>query len=394
MLSNSSRSSFNQLEIELIDAGNKLLHLPSSTADIHNALAKMKRILSKVEQDPSESTKSALQPITKALIAKELVRHPDIDVNISVACCFCEILRISAPNHPYDVEKLKDFFEMVVITFEKLSSASGGCYKKMAKVLKLFSNYRLPVLMWDLDLDAHGLIVRLFMQFLTAADSNSSQTVFKMEEIMTMIIDESEELKLELVSLLVKFLKNNDRIASPVSWQLGEKVLMNFGARYKPNFPDMGRDMSIALYDYSRLVASICNSASKNDIMKDKGTTPYTTEVDTVRNAKTRKMKIECLETADHCQHEEKTDSCYDPPKCATEVNGKRKRNGSPLAKQIFSLNGLNNSSVKELTQDRDPTVLSHSNTQTQLRRSNRRKVLPWKLKDYIPLCHITMKIF
>ncbi|KAK1413125.1 hypothetical protein QVD17_34892 [Tagetes erecta] len=309
MVSKLSPSSFNQLEIELIDVGKKLLHRSSSssTADIHNVLTKMKQILSKVGQNPSESTKFALCPIIEALISKELVRHHDMDVNIIVACCFCEILRINAPDPPYNDEQLKDIFEMVVITFEKLSSASGGCYTEMADVLKLFSSYKLSVLMLDLDLGAHELIVRLFKQFLTVADFNSSAIVLKMEKVMTLIIEESDELKLELVDLLVTFLRNNNPIASPVCWQLGEKVLMNFGARFKPHFPAMGRDMSIALYDYSRSVASICKTASENDIM-----------------------------TLRRCQHEGKTTSFDNPTKFVTEWKGKRKRNRNPLKKQLI----------------------------------------------------------
>lgn len=59
---------------------------------------------------------------------------------------------------------------MVVTTFEKLSSASGGCYTEMADVLNTFCSYKLALLMLDLDMDAHGLIVRLFKQFLTVAE--------------------------------------------------------------------------------------------------------------------------------------------------------------------------------------------------------------------------------
>nr|GFC84947.1 phospholipase-like protein [Tanacetum cinerariifolium] len=69
----------------------------------------------------------------------------------------------------------QDFFEMVVITFEKMSFAYGGCYTKMTKVLRIFCNIRLAVLM--LDVQVEGLIGRLFKQFLTVADSNSSAIV-------------------------------------------------------------------------------------------------------------------------------------------------------------------------------------------------------------------------
>ncbi|KAM0001916.1 putative sister chromatid cohesion protein Pds5 [Helianthus debilis subsp. tardiflorus] len=305
----SSCSSPNQLEIELMHAGKKLLRFSYITAVIHDVLAKLKEDLSKVEQKPSESMKKALHPVIEALVAKKLVRHADLDVNISVACCFCEILRINAPDSPCNDEQLKDFFEMTVNTFEKLSSASGGSYVKMGRVLNIFSRTRLPVLMLDLQLDGVQLIVRLFKQFLTVADSNPSAIVLEMEKIMSMIIEESTELKPELVGLLVEFSKNKHKSASHDRWGLGEKVLMSFAARFKPHFADMGRD---ALYDYCISVASSCKP----------------------------KIKTEWQEIVTRCQHEEQTNSFYAPPSSVTEVNGIHKRNNNPLEIQVSSSQG------------------------------------------------------
>ncbi|GKE91010.1 phospholipase-like protein, partial [Tanacetum coccineum] len=116
---------------------------------------------------PTQSMKYALQPVIEALIAKQLLTHPDMDVNISVACCISEVLRIMVYKTPYTDEQMKDFFELVVITLEKLSSASGGWYNRMNKALKTLDKGKLSLIMCDLQLD--GLIVRLFKQFLTVA---------------------------------------------------------------------------------------------------------------------------------------------------------------------------------------------------------------------------------
>lgn len=67
----------------------------------------MDQNLSLVNQMPSESMKYAMHPIAEALIAKDLVKHHDMDVNISVVSCICEILRIMAPDPPYNDNQLK-----------------------------------------------------------------------------------------------------------------------------------------------------------------------------------------------------------------------------------------------------------------------------------------------
>ncbi|GJZ27320.1 phospholipase-like protein [Tanacetum coccineum] len=292
-----SANNKNKLQFQLMDAGNKLFHLSSSTPDIV----------------------SVLMASFKALKAEKLVKHPDVNVNIAVVCCICEIIRIMAPNAPFSCEHMKEFFEVLVTSFEKQSSSAGGYRGKMTKVLEIFRKARLPVMM--LDVHVEGLVERLFKQFLTSADSNTSDTLLEMEKIMTMIIEESGELALDLEALIIATL---DKIDSPVCWQLGEKVLLNCAAKLQPPLPDM----------------------------EAKETIPSTSETSNLRNDTTHKIKVECPDenkdtvqtprnhehaTTDgvnhlglHTEDGKKKVSSDDPPmpsKSVTEVTGKRKRN-------------------------------------------------------------------
>lgn len=45
--------------------------------------------------------------IAEALIAKKVARHPDLNVNLSVVYCICEILRIMSPDTPYTKKQFK-----------------------------------------------------------------------------------------------------------------------------------------------------------------------------------------------------------------------------------------------------------------------------------------------
>lgn len=49
----------------------------------------------------------ALSPSIKALVANKLLSHLDPDVKVSVANCISEITRITAPDAPYDDDKMK-----------------------------------------------------------------------------------------------------------------------------------------------------------------------------------------------------------------------------------------------------------------------------------------------
>ncbi|PWA55242.1 phospholipase-like protein [Artemisia annua] len=316
----------NQLEIDLTEAGNKLLNFSSlsSAADISTILLPTEHNLSSVPQSPPKPLIKPLHQIINALVAKDLMRHPDMYVNISVACCICQILRITAPNAPYNHEQIKDFFELVVLCFEKLSSASGEYYGQMTKVLEVFSKARLPILMLDLKQDGHGLTVRLFKHILNVSDSNSTAIVLHMEKIMTMLIEESEELAIELQALILASMTKDNQSASPVCWQFGEKVLMICAAKLKP----IDR-MSIAVYDYPKMVAQICRTTSEmlcnNHILFHgaKETIPFTYETSKMID----KIKLECPATIDMIQTLRHCKDTSMALKSVTEMNGKRKRN-------------------------------------------------------------------
>ncbi|PWA68316.1 phospholipase-like protein [Artemisia annua] len=178
-------SSSVSLEIELTKVGEELLRRPYSTKEIIKSLVETENILSRLPQSASISMIKPLHLIIKALFAEDLVRHSNmvVKIKISVACCICEIMRIMAPDTPFNDNQMKVFFELVVTAFEKVSSSSGECHTKMIK--------------------------------------------------------ESKELPRELVNLLAMNGKSKKEIATPVRTQLAKKVLKNYADQLNPDIPDM-----------------------------------------------------------------------------------------------------------------------------------------------------------
>lgn len=61
----------------------------------------------RMNQSPSNSMQRAVDLAMKALMTKELLSHSDVDVKVSVALCFSQILRITAPIFSYDDEQMQ-----------------------------------------------------------------------------------------------------------------------------------------------------------------------------------------------------------------------------------------------------------------------------------------------
>ncbi|KAG6728148.1 hypothetical protein I3842_02G158800 [Carya illinoinensis] len=254
-------SSEGELEELLKETGNKLLNPPSSIDELLNLLDKVESLLANVEQAPSESMKDALLPSMKALIANELLTHSEMDVKVSVASCLTEITRITAPDAPYNDDQMKEIFHLTVAAFEQLPHVSSRCYTKAVSILETVAKVRSCLVMLDLECDS--LVVEMFQNFLKGLRSNQPDTVFSaMETIMTLVIDESEEISSDLLVPLLATVKKENETASPIEWELGERIITNCAVKLKHCLKEAVQSMDIALDEYSQTVASICQSGS------------------------------------------------------------------------------------------------------------------------------------
>ncbi|XP_061346896.1 sister chromatid cohesion protein PDS5 homolog C-like isoform X2 [Gastrolobium bilobum] len=250
-----------ELEEQLLEAGNKLVDPPSSVDELLPLLDQVESCLSKVEQSPTESMQNALSPSLKALIADKLLRHSDVDVKIAVASCISEITRITAPDAPYDDDQMKEVFGLIVSSFENLYDKSSRSYAKRTMILETVAKVRSCVVMLDLECDA--LILEMFQHFLKTIREHHPENVFSsMETVMTLVLEESEDISLDLLSPILASLKKDNEEVPPIARNLGERVLESCATRLKPYIVQAVKTLGISLDDYSDVLASICQDTS------------------------------------------------------------------------------------------------------------------------------------
>ncbi|XP_038696010.1 titin homolog isoform X2 [Tripterygium wilfordii] len=253
-----------ELERQLFEAGNRLADPPSSVDELLALLDQVDKCLAKVEQSPGESMQKALAPSSPALVSDKLFQHPDVDVKVSVASCISEITRITAPEAPYDDEQMKEVFQLIVSSFENLSDKSSRSYEKRTSILETVAKVRSCVVMLDLECDE--LIVEMFQHFLNSIRDHHPENVFSsMEIIMSLVIEESEEISMELLSTMLASLRNNEEVL-PIARKLGEKVLESSSTKLKPYLIQAVKTLGISYNDYSKVVATICEEISGDDL--------------------------------------------------------------------------------------------------------------------------------
>ncbi|XP_021647939.2 sister chromatid cohesion protein PDS5 homolog D isoform X3 [Hevea brasiliensis] len=250
-----------ELQEQLKETGNRLLDPPSSIDELLNMLDKLECLLINVEQAPSRSMQDALLSPMKALISNALLRNSDTDVKVSAVSCISEITRITAPDAPYSDDHMKEIFQLTIAAFEKLSHVSSRCYTKAVSILDTVARVRSCLVMLDLELDE--LIIKMFQHFLKIIRSNHPPAVFfAMETIMTLIIDESEDISVELLTPLLASIRKENQSVSPIAWKLGAKVIANCAAKLKPYVKEAVQAIGIALDEFAPIVASICQDES------------------------------------------------------------------------------------------------------------------------------------
>ncbi|RZC73646.1 hypothetical protein C5167_049126 [Papaver somniferum] len=168
-------------------------------------------LLLKVDQSPSKSMQKAISPLVRALAADDLLRHIDADVKVAVASCITEITRITAPEAPYSDDQMKDIFELIVAVFERLCDMSDRSYSKRVSILHTVVKVQSCVVMLDLECDS--LILEMFKHFLNTIRDFHPEGVFtSMKKIMSLVLEESEDISHEILSLLLSILKKDNQL--------------------------------------------------------------------------------------------------------------------------------------------------------------------------------------
>ncbi|XP_075112733.1 sister chromatid cohesion protein PDS5 homolog D isoform X4 [Nicotiana tabacum] len=258
-------SSQKEIEDELKDCGIRLIVPPPSTEELLNLLDKVESLLVKVGQAPSDSMKDALRPVMRAMVGSELLKNADVDVKFSVVSCLCELSRITAPQQPYDDGLMKEIFQLIVRAFEELSHSARHYYKAV-HILETVADVKACLMLLDLECDA--LVIEIFQLFLRIIRPDHPNVVFtSMEEIMTLLIEESDEISMELLQPLLDSVRKENQICSPISSKLGEKVLKECASTVRPYLVEALKSRSMNLDDYGDIVASICNEMPEGEQM-------------------------------------------------------------------------------------------------------------------------------
>ncbi|GFQ06806.1 DNA mismatch repair protein msh6 [Phtheirospermum japonicum] len=79
-----------------------------------------------------------------------------------------------------------------------------------------------------------------------------------METIMTLVLEESEDISPDLLNPILATLKMNNEAVMPIAKKLAERVIQNSADRLRPYLAQVVKSLDASLDDYGEVVASVC----------------------------------------------------------------------------------------------------------------------------------------
>ncbi|QCD77306.1 sister chromatid cohesion protein PDS5 homolog A-A-like [Vigna unguiculata] len=218
----------------LEELGSKLESLPSSHDALIELLQQAASCLTDLDQSPSASALESMKPFFNAIVKPELLKHEDSDVKLLVAICVCEITRITAPEAPYSDDVLKDIFQLIVGTFSGLSDTSGPSFDRRVAILETLAKYRSCVVMLDLECD--DLVNEMFSTFFAVArDDHPENVLSSMQTIMAVLLEESEDVHPDILSILLSTLGRDKRDVSGAARKLSMNIIQQCMEKLEPS---------------------------------------------------------------------------------------------------------------------------------------------------------------
>ncbi|KAG4401440.1 hypothetical protein GLYMA_07G268200v4 [Glycine max] len=220
-------------QLQLKELGSKLETLPTSKDALVKLLKQATTCLAELDQSPSTSTLESMKPFFNAIVKPELLKHQDRDVKLLVATCVCEITRITAPEAPYSDEILKDIFQLIVGTFRGLSDTNGPSFGRRVVILETLAKYRSCVVM--LDLECNDLVHEMFsIFFVVARDDHPESVLSSMQTIMVVLLEESEDVRDDLLSILLSKLGREKKGVNMAARRLAMNVIQQCAGKLEP----------------------------------------------------------------------------------------------------------------------------------------------------------------
>ncbi|KAI8615015.1 armadillo-type protein [Chytriomyces sp. MP71] len=183
---------------------------PLSTNELVARLKDLHSQLSALEQETVDL--ATVQATASHLVQPSLLGHRDKGVRSLVACSLADVLRLFAPDAPYNQTQLKSIFSLFVNQLPHIADTDGPYFENYYYLLESLAVVKSIILLTDLNADE--LIVSLFRDIFSFVRADFQKNVYAfLLQILSCLVDESATLSNEIIEIIIaQFDKPNNNM--------------------------------------------------------------------------------------------------------------------------------------------------------------------------------------
>ncbi|KAJ2806244.1 Sister chromatid cohesion protein pds5, partial [Coemansia guatemalensis] len=180
------------------------------TPELYKQLKKLSKELNGLQQETVDT--QSLDAVTKQLLAPALLKHSEQGVVAYVTCCIADILRLYAPEAPYNDDEVRLVFNVFIDQLQLLSDDSNQFFALREYLLTSLATVRTPALIALLP-GAEDIISRFFtVLFGVVAPGQPHNIYLQVLDILRQLIEERKSVPQDVVDvILLQFTKRRQQ---------------------------------------------------------------------------------------------------------------------------------------------------------------------------------------
>ncbi|XP_052872829.1 sister chromatid cohesion protein PDS5 homolog B-B isoform X1 [Anopheles cruzii] len=142
-------------------------------------------------------------PLAVHLADEFFLQHPSRDVQLLIACCIADVLRVYAPEAPYkDQDQIKGIFMFLIRQLSGLRDPKDPAFKRYFYLLENLAYVKSFNMCFELE-DCQEVFCTLFsLMFRIVNDEHSPKVKSFMQDVLAPLITESDSVSYDLLDLL------------------------------------------------------------------------------------------------------------------------------------------------------------------------------------------------
>ncbi|XP_068145904.1 sister chromatid cohesion protein PDS5 homolog B [Drosophila tropicalis] len=198
------------------------------TDELIRRLKTLANVLQTMEQD--ENLYQQYIPLALHLLDDFFMQHPSKDVQLLIACCIADVLRVYAPEAPYkEQEQIKIIFKFFIKQLHGLKDPKDPSFKRYFYFLENLAFVKSFNMCFELE-DCQEIFHELFSTiFRIVNDQHSAKVTNFFLDVLSPLITEADNLRVELLDLILINIVEPNKSSNKYASQLTEQLLRKTG---------------------------------------------------------------------------------------------------------------------------------------------------------------------